>query len=42
LGIERVHDIVHHHNAAIEIEKISGNGSQITVYFPAIPEADKG
>ncbi len=44
LGIDRVYSAVHHHhhNAAIEIEKFSGNGSQVTVYFPVIRETGKG
>lgn len=42
LGIDRVNSIVQHHNAAIEIEKISGNGSQVTIYFPVILETGKG
>ncbi len=38
---ESIDGIVQHHNAAMEIKKISGNGSQVTVFFPSIREAGK-
>jgi PAS domain S-box-containing protein len=41
LGLERVYSIVQYHNAAIEIERIPGNGSRVTVYFPVIRETGK-
>lgn len=42
LGFDRVLSIVQHHNAAIEIERIAGNGSRVTVYFPVIRETGEG
>jgi PAS domain S-box-containing protein len=41
-GLNRIYSIVQYHNAAIEIEKVSGNGSRVTVYFPVIRETGKG
>jgi two-component system, cell cycle sensor histidine kinase and response regulator CckA len=42
LGLDSLHGIVRNHNGAIEYENKSANSSQVTVYFPAVQDADKG